>query len=77
MSLMSRMKSPFLSKETLRLAMKLIKYKNFVFSFQINQQELLLSELMELLSIGNHSIYTRLLLLVVGFLLGKNIGLIV
>ena len=56
--------------------MKLIKFKNTVYSFLINKQELRLSELMELLSIGNHNIYTRLSLLVLVFLLGKNIGLI-
>jgi hypothetical protein len=56
--------------------MKLIKFKNTVYSFLINKQELRLSELMELLSIGNHNIYTRLSLLVLVFLLGKSIGLI-
>ena len=56
--------------------MKLIKFKNTVYSFLINKQELRPSELTELLSIGNHNIFTRLSLLVLVFLLGKNIGLI-
>ena len=56
--------------------MKLIKFKNSVYFFLINKQELRPSELTELLSIGNHNIYTRLSLLVLVFLLGKSIGLI-
>jgi len=57
--------------------MKSIKYKNFVYSFQIKKQELILLELMELHSIGNHSIYTKQSLLVMDFLSGKNNGSIV
>lgn len=74
---MSKMKSSFSLEEILRSAMKLTKYKNFVYFFQINKQELLQLGPMELLTIGNHSIYTRQSLLVMDFSLEKNHGSIV